>query len=75
MIIKLTGIAADLYGSGELEVNGVSRVDQLNESLRSSIKGLDNYTYKISVNSKLAGEKEALSEKDEIIVFNPFAGG
>jgi molybdopterin converting factor small subunit len=75
MKVKLTGIAADLYGSNELEVNGISRVDQLNNSLKSHIKGLDNYTYKISVNNKLAPDELELSEQDQVIVFNPFAGG
>lgn len=75
MIIKLTGIAADLAGKGEFEVNGVSRIDKLNELLKSNIKGLEEHSFMISINNKLAQDGEVFSEKDRVLVFNPYAGG
>ncbi len=75
MKIKLTGIAAHLAGRSEFEVNGVSRIDKLNDLLKSNIKGLEDYTFMFSINNKLAKGRDVFSEEDRVLVFNPFAGG
>lgn len=75
MIIKLSGLAAEMIHNESIEYSGSKDVKTLLQFLQSQSDVYSNMKLFVSVNEELADEKQVFSEDDTVFVFSPFSGG
>lgn len=75
--ITLSGIAAEEAGKDELVIDlmGPAKLSELESELRKKIPALGRYLIKFSVNGHFHHDDVSVSERDELLVFTPYAGG
>ena len=69
------GVLAENAGLDRLSVKGANDVGSLKKKIFEAYPELENYSFRISVNRKLADDKDKLKEGDEVALLPPFAGG
>lgn len=75
MKIKLSGLAAEMIHTEIIEYSGFKDVKTLLQYLYSNSDGYSNIKLFVSINEKLADEKQVFTENDSVFVFSPFSGG
>jgi molybdopterin converting factor small subunit len=73
--VILTGLSSELLKGNHIEFRDIASVGDLKKELLKKIPALSRYSFQISVNGLLADDSLVLADSDEIVVFNPFAGG
>ncbi len=69
------GVLAEKAGLERLSVKGANDVGLLKRKIFGIYPELGNYSFRVSVNRKLAEDKDKLKEGDEVALLPPFAGG
>jgi molybdopterin converting factor small subunit len=75
MMVKLSGLSAELFQTTDLEINPALTVKEVKNELFRLQPGLSSYTVLLAVNEKLKGDSYTLGDGDRILVFHPYAGG
>jgi len=75
MIIKLSGLAAEMIHTESIEYSGSKDVKTLVQYLYSKSEVYSNIKLFVSINEELANEKQIFTEEDFVLVFTPFSGG
>jgi len=75
MIIKLSGLAAEMIHNESIEYSGSKDVKTLLQFLHSKADVYSNIKLFVSINEELANEKQIFTEEDVVFVFTPFSGG
>lgn len=76
MIVKLSGIAAKEIGKTEFQYEGKLTKKELLFTLINAYPSLRNIKLEIAVNSeRIETEDSIFSKKDEVLLFNAYAGG
>lgn len=73
--IKMFGQLAEIVGSNELQLQGVSDISLLREELISRFPKLENYPFVIAVNKKITIKNQKINMGDSVALLPPFAGG
>jgi hypothetical protein len=73
--VIITGLSSELFEDNEVEFRDIASVGNLKKELLKRIPAISGYSFQISVNGLLADDSLVLTVTDEIIVFNPYAGG
>ncbi len=74
--LKVFGIARDIMGGREVEINAVQNVSELRKMLLSNYPKLKELnSLLIAVNQSYAADEISLSETDEIAIIPPVSGG
>lgn len=74
--LKVFGIARDIMGGREVEINAVQNVSELRKMLLSNYPKLKELnSLLIAVNQNYAADEISLSETDEIAIIPPVSGG
>jgi molybdopterin converting factor subunit 1 len=74
--LKAFGIARDIMGGREVEVNAVRNVSELRKLLLNDYPKLKELnSVLIAVNQSYASDEISLSETDEIAIIPPVSGG
>ena len=74
--LKVFGIARDIMGGREVEINVVQNVGELRNLLLSTYPKLKELnSFLIAVNQTYATDEISLSESDEIAIIPPVSGG
>lgn len=73
--IKIFGHLAEIAGSNELELQGVSDTDLVRERLISDFPKLANYPFVIAVNKMIINRNQKINTGDVLALLPPFAGG
>lgn len=76
MKVKCFGIARELVGSTELEVDGLSNVGELRLWLNEhhvKMRGLSSFM--VAVNEEYASDEQSLSPGDVLAIIPPVSGG
>lgn len=73
--VRAFGMIAEKIGSGQIQVTGISSVDELRESLFEQFPALKNMKFSIAINKQLATGNAPISVDSEIALMPPFSGG
>ena len=74
--VKYFGMIAEWVGSAENELSCESAsLDDLKTQLESRHPQLQGISYQVAVDQKIAVGEQELTEKNEIALLPPFAGG
>ena len=75
--LKYFGLLAEAIGKSKeiLEIEANCTVQQLQELVGERYPELQNKSFKVAVNQNLVDGTVVLSEKDEVALLPPFAGG
>lgn len=73
--IQLSGIAAELINNTHISMEKPSNLKALHSELIKMNAGLEKYSLHFSVNGQKESLDYKLKDSDDVLVFNPFAGG
>jgi molybdopterin converting factor small subunit len=73
--IQLSGIAAELINQTQINIEKPASLKNLHKELVKMNAGLEKYSIYFSVNGQKESLEYKLKDSDEVLVFNPFAGG
>ena len=73
--VKIFGQLAEIIGSHELQLQGISDTDLLREKLISGYPKLADYPFVVAVDKKVIKENTKLNTNDSVALLPPFAGG
>ncbi len=73
--IRAFGMIAEKIGSGQIQLTGISTVEELRESLFEQFPGLKNMKFSIAINKQLASGNSLIPADSEIALLPPFSGG
>lgn len=66
---------AEKIGSGQIQLTGISSVDELRDSLFEKFPDLKNMKFSIAINKQLASGNAPIPADSEIALLPPFSGG
>lgn len=69
------GQLTDIIGQSEIQIEFVSTVGEIKNSLTSLYPALKDKTYVIAVDNKLMGDEAAINAGNVIALLPPFSGG
>ncbi len=76
MKVKCFGIARELIGSSEVEVEGLTSVGELRSWLQDRYVELHKLnSYMVAVNEEYANDDQQLSKGDVLAIIPPVSGG
>jgi molybdopterin converting factor small subunit len=73
--IQLSGIAAELINNTQISIEKPASLKALHGELVKMNAGLEKYSLHFSVNELKESLDYKLKDIDNVLVFNPFAGG
>lgn len=73
--IRAFGMIAEKIGSGQIQLTGISSVDELRDSLFEKFPDLKNMKFSIAINKQLASGNAPIPADSEIALLPPFSGG
>ena len=73
--VRAFGMIAEKIGSGQIQLTGISTVEQLRESLFEKFPDLKNMKFSIAINKQLASGNAPIPVNSEIALLPPFSGG
>lgn len=73
--IRTFGMIAEKIGSGQIQLSGISSVDELRESLFEQFPDLKNMKFSIAINKQLVSGNAPIPIDSEIALLPPFSGG
>jgi molybdopterin converting factor small subunit len=73
--IRAFGMIAEKIGSDQIQLTGISTVEELRESLFEQFPELKNMKFSIAINKHLATGNAPIPANSEIALLPPFSGG
>ncbi len=73
--VKAFGMIAEKFGSGQIELTGISTIEELRKALFDQFPELKNMKFSIAINKQLASGNASIPDGSEIALLPPFSGG
>ncbi len=73
--VRAFGMIAEKIGSGQIQLLGISSIEELRNSLFNQFPDLQNMKFSIAINKQLASGDAPIPEGSEIALLPPFSGG
>lgn len=73
--VRAFGMVAEKIGSGQIQLTGISTVEELRESLFEKFPDLKNMKFSIAINKQLVSVNAPIPADSEIALLPPFSGG
>ena len=73
--IRAFGMIAEKIGSDQIQLTGISTVEELRESLFEQCPELKNMKFSIAINKQLASGNAPIAANSELALLPPFSGG
>ena len=73
--VRAFGMIAEKIGSGEIQLSGISTIEDLRKSLVDQFPELKNMKFSIAINKQLASGNASIPDGSEIALLPPFSGG
>lgn len=73
--VRAFGMIAEKIGSGQIQLTGISTVEELLDSLFEKFPDLKNMKFSIAINKQLVSENAPIPADSEIALLPPFSGG
>lgn len=73
--VRAFGMVAEKIGSGQIQLTGISTVEELRESLFEKFPDLKNMKFSIAINKQLVSVNALIPADSEIALLPPFSGG
>ncbi len=73
--VRAFGMIAEKIGSSQIELTGISTVEELRKSLFDQFPDLKNMKFIIAINRQLSSGNSKILANSEIALLPPFSGG
>ncbi len=73
--VRAFGMIAEKIGSGQIQLTGISTVEELRDSLFEKFPDLKNMKFSIAINKQLVSGNAPIPADSEIALLPPFSGG
>lgn len=73
--VRAFGMIAEKIGSGQIQLTGISTVEELLDSLFEKFPDLKNMKFSIAINKQLVSGNAPIPADSEIALLPPFSGG
>lgn len=75
ILVRAFGMIAEKIGSGQIQLSGISTIEELRKSLFDQFPGLKNMKFSIAINKQLVSGNAPIPDHSEIALLPPFSGG
>jgi len=73
--VRAFGMIAEKIGSGQIQLSGISTIEELRKSLFDQFPDLKNMKFSIAINKQLVSGNAPIPDDSEIALLPPFSGG
>lgn len=73
--VRAFGMIAEKIGSGQIQLTGISTIEDLQISLFDKFPDLKNMKFSVAINKQLVSGNQSIPEGSEIALLPPFSGG
>ena len=73
--VRAFGMIAEKIGAGQIQLTGISTVEELRKLLFEQFPDLKNMKFSIAINKQLASGNAPIPTNSEIALLPPFSGG
>lgn len=73
--VRAFGMIAEKIGSEQIQLSGISTIEDLQTTLFDQFPDLKNMKFSIAVNKQLVSGNQTIPEGSEIALLPPFSGG
>ncbi len=73
--VRAFGMIAEKIGSGQIQLTGISTIEDLQISLFDQFPDLKNMKFSVAINKQLVSGNQSIPEGSEIALLPPFSGG